>query len=59
MMITTSILLTTLAFLLQSDDPSAAQTMRPGGWAFMIIAWTCILVLVIYTFSKVLGGGRK
>ncbi|HZG54013.1 MAG TPA: hypothetical protein VEZ40_18055 [Pyrinomonadaceae bacterium] len=33
--------------------------MTTGGWVFMIGAWTCILTLVIYTFSKVLRGGGK
>ncbi|HZH89623.1 MAG TPA: hypothetical protein VEX70_03275 [Pyrinomonadaceae bacterium] len=33
--------------------------MTMGGWVFMIGAWTCILTLVIYTFSKVLRGGGK
>lgn len=32
--------------------------MTTGGWVFMIGAWTCILSLVIYTFSKVLRGGK-
>jgi hypothetical protein len=34
--------------------------MTTGGWVFMIGAWTFILTLVYYTFSKVLrGGGGK
>ena len=32
--------------------------MTTGGWVFMIGAWACILTLVIYTFSKVLRGGK-
>ncbi len=33
--------------------------MTTGGWVFMIGAWTFILVLVYYTFSKVLRGDKK
>jgi hypothetical protein len=32
--------------------------MTAGGWVFMISAWVFILVLVYYTFSKVLRGGK-
>lgn len=33
--------------------------MTAGGWVFMISAWVFILVLVYYTFSKVLRGDGK
>jgi len=35
------------------------QVMTGGGWLFMSAAWVFILVLVYYTFSKVLLAGRK
>jgi hypothetical protein len=38
---------------------AADVQMTTGGWVFMIGAWSCILTLVIYTFSKVLRGGKK
>lgn len=37
----------------------AEQVMTGGGWLFMSAAWVFIFVLVYYTFSKVLLGGRK
>lgn len=33
----------------------AASPMTTGGWLFMAGAWLAILVLVFYSFSKVLG----
>ena len=33
--------------------------MTTGGWIFMAGAWLCILILVYYTFSKVLRGSGK
>lgn len=38
---------------------AADVQMTAGGWVFMISAWTFILVLVYYTFSKVLRGDKK
>ena len=54
---------TVLAFI-QEAAPVVAreqqeQLMTGGGWLFMSMAWVFILVLVYYTFSKVLLGGRK
>ena len=50
--------------LMQEAAPVVAreqqeQVMTGGGWLFMSAAWVFILVLVYYTFSKVLLGGRK
>lgn len=50
--------------LIQEAAPVVAreqleQVMTGGGWLFMSAAWVFILVLVYYTFSKVLLGGRK
>lgn len=36
----------------------AGRAMTTGGWAFLILAWTCILLLTFYSFSKVLGGRK-
>lgn len=47
-----------LALFLQQAARAEAQTMTTGGWVFMASAWFCILVLIIYTFSKVIRGGR-
>jgi hypothetical protein len=44
--------------LLQETTPQGHPEMTAGGWAFMIAAWIFILVLVFYTFSKILGGNR-
>ena len=54
---------TVLAFI-QEAAPVVAreqqeQVMTGGGWLFMSGAWVFILVLVYFTFSKVLMGGRK
>jgi len=38
---------------------AADVLMTTGGWVFMIAAWSFILTLVYYTFSKVLRGGKK
>ena len=40
-------------------EQEAGQVMTGGGWLFMSAAWVFILILVYYTFSKVLLGGRK
>ncbi len=62
MMMMTTIATTLALLLLQATRAEAqraeAQTMTTGGWVFMIAAWFCILLLVYYTFSKVLRGGR-
>lgn len=55
MMTTTA---TALALFLQQAERAEAQTMTTGGWVFMGSAWFCILVLITYTFSKVIRGGR-
>ena len=55
---TTTTIATTLALLLQQGAGAEAQTMTAGGWVFMASAWLVILVLVYYTFSKVLRGRR-
>ena len=58
----TVIIAAILIFFLQDAtgaNRQVAQSMTTGGWVFMIGAWVCILTLVFYTFSKVLGGGRK
>jgi len=59
---TTLLATAALAVMLQSDAAAkravATTEMTTGGWVFMIAAWTFILVLVYYTFSKVLRGGR-
>ena len=57
-------LLVTALALFQEAAPVVAretqeQVMTGGGWLFMSAAWIFILVLVYYTFSKVLLGGRK
>ncbi len=49
---------TTLALFLLQAARAEAQTMTAGGWVFMLTAWFCILLLVYFTFSKVLRGGR-
>lgn len=40
-----------VAFLLQD---AARSHMTAGGWIFLAAAWTFILVLTFYTFSKIL-----
>ena len=54
---------TVLAFMQEAAPvvarEQAGQVMTGGGWLFMSGAWVFILVLVYYTFSKVLLGGRK
>jgi hypothetical protein len=49
--------------LLQATGATAGRAadvqMTTGGWVFMISAWAGILTLVVYTFSKVLRGGKK
>lgn len=55
---------TFLAFIQDAATTAAAreqagQLITGGGWLFMSAAWVFILVLVYYTFSKVLLAGRK
>jgi hypothetical protein len=55
---------TFLALIQEAAAPAAAreqagQLMTGGGWMFMSGAWVFILVLVYFTFSKVLLGGRR
>lgn len=45
--------------LLQDAAQPVADEMTTRGWIFMALAWFCILMLVYFTFSKVLGGGKK
>jgi len=35
------------------------QQMTAGGWAFMIGAWTAIISLAIFCFSKVIRNRKK
>ena len=60
---TTLLLTAALAFLMQGDQAAqravATTEMRTDGWVFLIAAWVFILVLVYYTFSKVLRGAGK
>lgn len=46
-------------FVLLQTGRAADVLMTAGGWVFMIAAWMFILVLVYYTFSKVLRGSKK
>ena len=60
----TNQIIATFLALIQEAAPVVAreqqeQVMTGGGWLFMSAAWVFILVLVYYTFSKVLLGGRK
>lgn len=57
-------IVTFLALIQETAAPTVAreqagQVMTGGGWLFMSGAWVFILVLVYYTFSKVLLAGRK
>lgn len=56
---TTLILTTALAFFQQAAPQTEPQVLTGGGWLFMSAAWVFILVLVFYTFGKILRGGRK
>ena len=52
-----------ILMLLQATGVTTGRAAEPvqmttGGWVFMIGAWTFILTLVYYTFSKVLRGGK-
>ena len=38
---------------------AAEVKMTTGGWVFMISAWTAIISLVIFCFSKVLRNRKK
>jgi choline-glycine betaine transporter len=61
---TNLILGTALAFFQDAAAPTVAreaqeQVMTGGGWLFMSAAWVFILTLVLFTFSKVLRGGKR
>ena len=43
----------------QAAQQAEGQVMSGGGWLFMSAAWVFILVLVFYTFSKVLRGKKS
>lgn len=45
--------------LMLFDNPSEAPQMTTGGWAFMIGAWTAILLLVLFSFSRILVSRRR
>lgn len=45
--------------LLQTTGNNAAQEMTTGGWIFMGGAWTFILSMVYFAFSKVLRNARR
>jgi len=32
------------------------MTMTTGGWIFLVLAWSCILGLVLFCMTKVLRG---
>ena len=56
---TTLISMTALALFQQAGQRAEVQSLTGGGWLFMSAAWVFILILVFFTFSKVLRGGRK
>lgn len=29
--------------------------MTLGGWIFMILSWSCIIVLIVFSYSKILS----
>ena len=49
---------TTNHFLALLQRPEAPE-MTTGGWVFMIGAWTAIISLVIFCFSKVIRNREK
>jgi hypothetical protein len=49
----------TLIGLLALIQRAAEVKMTTGGWVFMIGAWTAIISLVIFCFSKVLRNRKK
>jgi hypothetical protein len=51
--------MTILNQLLLIQTETAAPQMTTGGWIFMIGAWTGIIALVIFCFSKILFKNRK
>ncbi|HLL77177.1 MAG TPA: hypothetical protein VK421_18130 [Pyrinomonadaceae bacterium] len=61
----TNLTIATFLAFIQAAAPAAAreqqagQVLTGGGWLFMSMAWVFILVLVYFTFSKVLLAGRK
>ncbi len=51
--------MTILYLLILIQHETAAPQMTTGGWIFMIGAWTGIIALVIFCFSKILFKNRK
>jgi hypothetical protein len=49
----------TLIGILALVQRAAEVEMTTGGWVFMIGAWTAIISLVIFCFSKVLRNRKK
>lgn len=47
-----------IAFLLQAES-AAAPEMTTGAWIFIAGAWTAIISLVVFCFSKILRGSNK
>ena len=50
---------TVVLYILVFIQKAEEVEMTTGGWVFMIGAWTAILSLVIFCFSKVLRNSRK
>jgi hypothetical protein len=50
---------TTVIGILALIQRAEEVKMTTGGWVFMIGAWTAIISLVIYCFSKVLRNRKK
>jgi hypothetical protein len=51
-------MIATNIFLALLQQPEAAE-MTTGGWVFMIGAWTGIISLAIFCFSKVIRNRKK
>jgi hypothetical protein len=45
--------------ILALAQQAEAQQLTTGGWVFMIGAWTAIITLVIFCFSKVIRNRKK
>jgi hypothetical protein len=45
--------------LLVIQQTAPAPEMTTGGWIFMIGAWTAIISLAIFCFSRVLRNGKR
>lgn len=46
---------TTLLLQSQSSDPK----MTGAAWIFMGLAWLFVILLAVWCFKRVLGGGRQ